>query len=144
MQSHVEGETAEVRIAKTIEKSIPVKSAFEADGVVHQKDSCKDWTSPEMIECLKKFLPKLITGTRLTFFVSGSITVWLTFCFSGFDSAALLKLNKSLIYLFGWILTCKPGYFPLQSLCALAAGTHDCYLPMSVIRGRYTLLIPTR
>ena len=37
----------------------------------------------------------------LTCFLSGSITVWLTLCLTGLDSATLLMFNQQQIYLFG-------------------------------------------
>ena len=45
----------------------------------------------------------------LAYFVSGSITVWLTSCLSGLDSAALLMLNQQQIYLFGQIKSSQTG-----------------------------------
>ena len=47
--------------------------------------------------------------TTLTYFVRGNITVLLTSCLTGLDSAILLNWNYKQIYLFGQILTGQTG-----------------------------------
>ena len=44
----------------------------------------------------------------LTYFITGSIPVWLT-CLTGFDPAALLMFNQKQIYLFGEIQFSQTG-----------------------------------
>ena len=62
-----------------------------------------------------EFTPASTTGSTtlttitLIYFVKGSITVQLTSCLTGFDSAALLMFNQQQIYLFGWIQISQIG-----------------------------------
>ena len=47
----------------------------------------------------------ILNQKTLTYFVRGSISVWLTSCLIRLDSAALLYSNDQQIYLFGQIQT---------------------------------------
>ena len=47
----------------------------------------------------------ILLQRTLTYFVRGNITVWLTSCLTGLDSAVLLNWNYKQISLFGQILT---------------------------------------
>jgi hypothetical protein len=62
------GEAVELCISKLIEKSVPTKINFIDDsGVLSQRDSCRDWKSMEMIDCIQNHLMQQIPefGCRL-------------------------------------------------------------------------------
>ena len=79
-------------------------------------------TSFEMGQILTLFV-NFCNQRILTYFIRGSITVWLTSCFSCLDSTGLTMLNWQQIYLFGRFPTSHTGgqrYFPLHSYWAFS------------------------
>ena len=55
---------------------------------------------------------QILSQGTLTYFVRGSITVWLTSYWTGLDSAAVLMFNQQQIYLFSQIQTSQTGGQP--------------------------------
>ena len=70
----------------------------------------------------------------LTYFVRGNISVWLTSCLTGLDSAVLLNWNYKQICLFGQILTGQTGGqtysdispYKVSEWVFSALGSHRC------------------
>ena len=84
----------------------------------------------------------------LTYFVRGNITVWLTSCLTGLDSAVLLNWNNKQTCLFGQILTGQTGgqaYSDISpykvSECSLQSSTKIVRPPVPAIHMLHNLLI---
>jgi hypothetical protein len=50
------GEAAEVSIQKYIEQSVPLKTAVEHNGLMIEKESCRNWKSADMIACIENII----------------------------------------------------------------------------------------
>ena len=72
--------------------------------VVHQSQSL-----PQIFHLNLPIIMHALKQRTLTYFVRGSITVWLTSSLTGQDLAALLMLNQIEIYKFGQIQTSQTG-----------------------------------
>ena len=66
----------------------------------------------------------------LTYFVRGNITVQLTSCLTGLDSAVLLNWNYKQICLFGQILTSQTGGQPYSDISPYKVS--DCSLAEAI------------
>ena len=50
------GEAADISIQKYIEQSVPLKTTFNQNGLITEKESCRHWKSADMIACIEKII----------------------------------------------------------------------------------------